>query len=144
MAQNRDLGCALDFLEFYQGRGVYLQSWALLSDRTNFSYRREMGFLEFYQGGGVCLQSWTLLCDRTNFSYRREMGGRRQEARDGRQKAGGRRGRRGGCLMAPQISTWVTRLSDSGGNITKLKFAWGTMFFFSFFSFSSTPAHQPC
>ena len=25
----------------------------------------------------------------------------------------------------PQISTWVTRLSDSGGNITKLKFARG-------------------
>ena len=27
--------------------------------------------------------------------------------------------------MAPQISTWVTRLSDSGGHLTKLIFAWG-------------------
>ena len=27
--------------------------------------------------------------------------------------------------LAPQISTWVTRLSDSGGTVTKLKFAWG-------------------
>ena len=37
----------------------------------------------------------------------------------------------------PPISTWVTRLSDSGGNETKLKFARGPiLFFFSFFPFS--------
>ena len=28
-------------------------------------------------------------------------------------------------FLAPQISTWVTGLSDSGGNRTKLKLAWG-------------------
>ena len=29
-----------------------------------------------------------------------------------------------GHLPPPHISTWVTRLSDSGGTVTKLKFAW--------------------